>query len=83
MKEPSNYFLVSKCVTHKLYISIATQTQDKPNSVIRRSNRTCQKPIRFRDSDHADPDDLPTFSVSSDTDSYHRTKRVLRQRDSK
>jgi hypothetical protein len=80
---PSNYFSVSKCVTPKSFISIGTQTQDKPNPVIRRSNRTRQKPIRFRDSDHADPDDLPTFSVSSDTDGYHKIKSVLGQRDSK
>ena len=30
-----------------------------------------------------DPNDLPTFYVSSDSDSYHKIKRVLGQRDSK
>lgn len=41
------------------------------------------KPARFRDSDHVDPNDLPTFSVSSDTDGFHKIKRVLGKRNSK
>ena len=32
---------------------------------------------------HMDPDDLLTFSVSSDSDGNHKIKLVLGQRDSK
>ena len=80
---PSNYFSVSKCVQPKSYKSSATQTQVDRNPVVRRSDRKRQKPIRYMDDAHADPDDLPTFSVSSDSDGYHKLKRVLGQRDSK
>ena len=80
---PSNYFSVSKCVQPKSYKSSATQTQVDRNPVVRRSDRKRQKPIRYRDDAHADPDDLQSFSVSSDSDGYHKIKRVLGQRDSK
>lgn len=82
---PTNFFTVSNCAKPKTYKSIETQTekQHQPSlTEVRKSDRARRKPIRFRDDDHVNPNELPNFSISSESDGYHKIKRVLGKRDS-
>jgi hypothetical protein len=79
---PSNYFSVTTCVKPKCFKSNSTQTNEIAQEQPRKSERIRRKPIRYRNSDHVDPNDMPTFSVSSETDGFHKVKRVLGQRNS-
>lgn len=80
---PTNFFTVSNCAKPKTYKSIETQTekQHQPSlTEVRKSDRARRKPIRFRDDDHVNPNELPNFSISSESDGYHKIKRVLGKR---
>ena len=82
---PSSYFKVIASRREITVLTKQTQTLEKNVSQVhrkvRRSKRRLNKPIRFRGADHVDPDaEIPTFSMSSDSDGYHKIKRVLAQR---
>lgn len=83
---PTNFFTVSNCAKPKTYKSTETQTEKQQHqsslTEVRKSDRVRRKPIRFRDDDLVNPNELPNFSISSESDGYHKIKRVLGKRDS-
>lgn len=74
---PSNYFSVTTSVKPKSFKSISIQTDEMKQEL-----RNRQKPIRYRNNGHVDPNDMPTSSVSSESDRLHKVKRVLGQKNS-
>lgn len=46
----------------------------------KRPQRTIRPPIRYRDDNHVDPRTIVTFTASSDSDGFHRVKKILGQR---
>lgn len=81
---PTNFFTVTTCAKAKTFKSTETQTEkQQPLTEVRKSDRVRRKPTRFRDNDHVNPNELPNFFISSESDGYHKIKRVLGKRDSK
>lgn len=85
---PSPYFKVIKTSKDIKFVNAETQTSIvkqnaavTPVQEIRTSKRQVRKPIRFRDYNHVDPiEEVTGHSVSSDSDGFHKVKRILAQR---